>query len=153
MVAQQPSLAVVDASVFFKWLVTDEEYIEQATALRDDYYFRSKLKLIAPQLLVYEAVNAIAVATHRNRVSPEKAVEGINSLLALGVELREVPAARILELALKHKLAAYDAAYLALAEDEKCDLWTGDRVFYRAVRNESDHVKWIGDYKRKEGKP
>jgi tetratricopeptide (TPR) repeat protein len=46
-----------------------------------------------------------------------------------------------------YKVAAYDAAYLALAEVEKCDLWTGDRAFYQAVKGESPRVKWIGDYK------
>ncbi len=148
MVAQQPGLVVVDASVFLKWQLSDEEWIEQASALRDDCFLRGTIRAIAPQLLVYEAVNALAMATRQNRVTPEKAVVVIDNLMAFGVELREVPASRILELSLKHKLAAYDAAYLALAEDEKCDLWTGDRVFYRAVRTESRHVKWIGDYKR-----
>ena len=56
-----------------------------------------------------------------------------------------------MELSFKHKLAAYDAAYLALAEDENCDLWTGDRAFYQAVRRETPRLKWIGDYKRQEG--
>ena len=46
--------------------------------------------------------------------------------------------------------AAYDAAYLALAEAEKCDLWTGDKAFYQAVKGELPWVKWIGDYSGKE---
>ena len=53
---------------------------------------------------------------------------------------------RVLELALEHNLSAYDAAYLALAGSEGCELWTGDRPFYQAVRGEFLGVNWIGDY-------
>jgi len=143
---QQSGLVVVDASVFLKWLFNDEEYVDQARVLRHDLLLRRAIKAIAPQLLVYEAINGIVVAARQNRITPEMAIEGMNDALAVGVELREVSAARILELAIKHRLAAYDAAYLALAEDEKCDLWTGDRVFYQAVRTQSPCVRWIGDY-------
>jgi len=44
---------------------------------------------------------------------------------------------RILEAALRYNLAAYDAAYLVLAEVEKCHLWTGDRALYQAVKGKT----------------
>lgn len=148
---KEPELAVVDASVVLKWQLNDEECITQATELRDDYYARGAIKVIAPQLLAYEVVNGIATATRQKRVAPDKAIEAMSNLLALNVELREIEPLRILEMALKYNLAAYDAAYLALAEGEKCDLWTGDRAFYQAMKGESLQVKWIGDYTREEG--
>jgi len=52
----------------------------------------------------------------------------------------------ILKLSLAHNLAAYDAAYVALAESEGCELWAGDRPFYQAVRDGVPRVKWLGDY-------
>jgi len=52
----------------------------------------------------------------------------------------------ILKLSLAHNLAAYDAAYVALAESEGCELWTGDRPFYQVVRDGVPRVKWLGDY-------
>lgn len=76
----------------------------------------------------------------------DKSVEAMSNLLALDVELREVEPLRILEVALRYNLAAYDAAYLALAESEKCDLWTAARAFYPTAKAESSQVKWIGDY-------
>jgi predicted nucleic acid-binding protein len=144
--AQEPRPVVVDASVVLKWQLDDEEYIPQATALRDDFYLKGAMKVIAPQLLVYEVVNGIATATRRKRVASDKAIEALSNLMALGVELREVEPLRVLELALQHNLAAYDAAYLALAEAEDCELWTGDRPFYQAVKGELPLVKWIEDY-------
>jgi predicted nucleic acid-binding protein len=141
-----PKHIVVDASVVLKWQLDDEQHVSQATALRDDFYARGAIKAIAPSLLAYEVVNGIATATRQKRIASDKAVEAMGNLLALGLELREVAPLRVLELALRYNLAAYDAAYLALAEAEGCELWTGDRPFYEAVKGELPWVRWIGDY-------
>ena len=143
---QKPGLAVVDASVVLKWQLDDEEYIPQATALRNDFYALGAIKAIAPHLLAYEVINGIITATRRKRLVSDKALEVLDNLMELGVELREVEPERVLESALEHNLAAYDAAYLALAESEGCELWTGDRSFYQAVKGELPQVKWIADY-------
>lgn len=145
MVAQ-PRLLVVDASVVLKWQLDDEEYIAEAIELRNDFYLEAATRLIAPSLLAYEVVNALATASRRKRVTSENANEALVNLMAVGVELREVEPAKVLSLSLRHNLAAYDAAYLALAEAEGCELWTGDRPFYQAVRDRLPRVKWIGDY-------
>jgi len=145
--AREPALVVADASVVLKWQLDDEDCIPQATALRDDFYARGAVNVIAPHLLVYEVINGIAIAARQRRVTPDKAIEALSNLMALGVELKDVEPSRVLEAALRYNLAAYDAAYLALAEAEKCELWTGDRGFYQTVRGELAWVKWIGDYK------
>ena len=145
--AQGPALVVADASVVLKWQLNDEDCILQATALRDDFYARGAVNVIAPHLLIYEMVNGIATAARRRRITQDKAIEALSNLMTLGVELREVELLRVLEASLRYNLAAYDAAYLALAEAEKCDLWTGDRAFYQAMKGELSLVKWIGEYK------
>jgi len=144
--SQESKLVVVDASVVLKWQLDDEEYISQATALRNDFYALSVIKAIAPHLLVYEVINGIVTATRRKRLDLDKALGAMDNLIELGVELRKVEPGRVLELALEHNLSAYDAAYLALAESEGCELWTGDRPFYQAVRSEFPGVNWIGNY-------
>lgn len=143
---QDPRTIVVDASVVLKWQLNDEECVKQATALRDDFYLRGDIVLIAPHLLIYEVANGIATATRHKRIVRDKAIEAMNNLMSLGVELREMESISILDLALKYHLAAYDAAYLALAESEDCGLLTGDKVFYQAMIGRSPRVKWIGDY-------
>lgn len=141
-----PRPTVVDASVVLKWQLDDEQYIPQAIALRDDFYARGAIKAIAPYLLTYEIVNGVATATRQKRIQSNMAVEAMGNLLALGVEQRAVEPQRMLELALRYNLSAYDAAYLALAESEGCELWTGDKSLYQAVKDELSRVKWIGDY-------
>ena len=143
---QEARLVVIDASVVLKWQLDDEEHIQQAIALRNDFYALGAIKAIAPHLLIYEVINGIITAAGRKRLASDKTVEVMDNLIALGVELREVEPERVLELALEHNLSAYDAAYLALAESEACELWTGDRPFYQAIRSEFSRIKWIGDY-------
>ena len=139
-------IAVVDASVVLKLFFKDEDYTKQATALIDDYFLHNKIVLICPVLLVYEAVNALVVATRKKRIPLNDVYEQLHKLLSLEIGARDVEPQAILELCLKYSIAAYDAAYLALAESLDCDLWTGDRAFYNAVKDESPRVKWIGSY-------
>lgn len=91
-----------------------EKRIPQATALRNDFYSRGAVKAIAPHLLIYEVTNGILTAVRRKRLVSDKALEALNNLMELGVELREVEPEMILKLSLAHNPAAYDAAYLAL---------------------------------------
>jgi predicted nucleic acid-binding protein len=144
-------LVVVDASVVLKWQFDDEECVSQALALRDDFYLRGAIRVIAPQLLAYELTNGIVVASRKKRISTEKAAEAMSNLLALGVELKEVESLSSLELALRYNLSAYDAAYVTLAQSEKCELWTGDKALYQAVKDEPSLIKWIGDYSDEAG--
>ena len=143
-IEQRP--VVVDASVVLKRQLEDEEYVVEALTLRDECYVAEAFKIIAPQLLVYEVANGIITAVRRKRISSDEAIKAIANILVLAVELREVQPLRIMEIALEHGLTSYDAAYLALAEDEQCDLWTGDGAFYKAMKGSSPRVKWIGDY-------
>ena len=144
--SQEPRTVVVDASVVLKWQLDDEEHISQAVALRDDFYAIGTIKAIAPYLLIYEVINGIVTAIRRKRLASDKAHEVMDNLIELGVELKGVESGRILGLALEHNLSAYDAAYLALAESEGCELWTGDKPFYQALKGELPQVNWIGDY-------
>jgi predicted nucleic acid-binding protein len=137
-------LIVVDASVALKWQFDDEEYVAQALMLRDDFFLKGVIQVIAPHLLVYELTNGITVASRKKRISPDRANEMLNNLLALGVELRNIEPLSALELALMHNISAYDAAYLSLAKSENCELWTGDRVLHQSLKDKQ--VKWIGDY-------
>jgi predicted nucleic acid-binding protein len=136
----------VDASVVLKWQLDDEEAVAEANALRHDFYVRGTFQAIAPQLLIYEVANGIATAARRKRIASDKAELALANLIALGVELKEVDPRSILRLALQYSLAAYDAAYLALAEAEQCELWTGDRPFYQTVKDQFSWVRWIGNY-------
>ncbi len=139
-------IAVIDASVAIKWQLDDKKCIYQARKLRGDFYYLNDIRLIAPGLFIFEFINGIVSAVRRNRLDYNKATEAVSNVMLLEIETEELEPETITNLAFKYKISAYDAAYLALAQTEQCDLWTGDRAFYQAVSADAPQVKWIGDY-------
>jgi predicted nucleic acid-binding protein len=72
----------------------------------------------------------------------------LSVVLAFPIERREEPglAARAMELAREHRRAnTYDSQYLALAERQDSELWTGDERFYNAVESRIGWLRWIGE--------
>jgi predicted nucleic acid-binding protein len=44
---------------------------------------------------------------------------------------------------------AYDCLYVALAERDGIELWTGDERLYNALHAQHPFVRWIADYQRR----
>jgi predicted nucleic acid-binding protein len=88
----------------------------------------------APRLLVYELANALAVAAKRKAITPDEAATALDDGLGLvTVPEREAPAGRLLEIASKLGVTAYDAAYLAAAEMLQVPLITEDARLLRVA--------------------
>ncbi|NIO04977.1 MAG: PIN domain-containing protein [Proteobacteria bacterium] len=139
--------AVLDASAALKWQFEDEEATDAATILLNDFV-EGKIDLIAPTLFPYEIVSAVNVAVNRKRIREEAAYRAINYITSLGIEVMSFddliePTFRM---ARQYGLSPYDCAYLALAEKEKCDFFTGDKRLFNAVKRRLAWIKWIGNY-------
>lgn len=138
-------LFVVDASVCLKWALDDEEAVSQAVALRDEA-LRQHIQMVAPSLWLYEVINGMVSAVRRGRVAANVGAQALAHLLSLGIHLADPEAKKVYECALRYGIAAYDAAYLTLAEALETVLWTGDRRLYTKVRHATGRVHWIGTY-------
>jgi predicted nucleic acid-binding protein len=138
--------AVIDASVALKWVLDDEQDVQHALALRDDFLARGRVQLFAPSLYLYEVVNGITTAITRQRLEHAKGKDLLQSLLLTEIALRVPSIDRMYEIALDYGLSAYDSSYVSLAEALGGDLWTADRQLYDAVRKKLPWVRWIGDY-------
>ena len=122
---------VVDASVAVKWVVP-ELLSEQADRLLD-----SDDRLIAPDLLLVEAANALWKKRCRREISAFEAARAL-SILGEGA-LIVFPAqpllARALTFADRLDHPVYDCVYLALAERERATFVTADeRLTTRLAR-------------------
>lgn len=138
--------AVIDASVALKWALDDENAVEQALVLRDRYLADPLgFPLLAPTLWVYEIINGLWVAVRRQRLPQEELRATLEDFLTIGVRLIMPDAYRICEMASRYDLAAYDAAYLATAEETGMPLWVGDRDFFAKVAGRYEKIHWIGD--------
>jgi len=145
------AVAVIDASVALKWQLNDEECVQQAITLRDDFIKNEEPRLYAPSLWTYEIINGLVMAMRRGRITEVDARESLEDILALGIKEKKPEPLQIYALAQKHGISAYDAAYLALAESERAEFWTGDNELYQRVSSKLAWVKWIGDYPGKKG--
>ena len=140
-------IVILDASVALKWQFENEEATGPATVLLKDFV-EGEIELITPTLFPYEIISAINVAINRKRIKEEAGYRAINYITSLGIELRSFddliePTFRM---ARQYGLSPYDCAYMALAEKEKSDFYTGDEKLFNAVKNRLSWVKWIGDY-------
>jgi len=136
---------VIDASVSLKWQLDDEEFVDQAVALRDDS-LSQRVELWTATLWMYEIINGLVTATRRGRLPAKDLLPSAEDMLSLGVVLKTPDPIRVAYLAQLYQIAAYDSAYLALAEKQSCELWTGDFSFYKAVSAKLSWVRWIGNY-------
>ena len=136
---------VVDASLAFKWLVSE---IHTAEANDLGRLWNSQgTRIVAPYLMPVEVTNALHQRVTRGELTLEAATRRMETLLSSGLELHHTPGlhGRALELASAlSQGAVYDAHYLALAEALGCELWTADEKFYRAASPSTENVRWVG---------
>jgi predicted nucleic acid-binding protein len=139
------SLYVIDAGVAVKWFI-EERHSDKARNLLVNY-FRWIDDLIAPDLLISEAVNVFWKRFERGDITAQEAKENLNDLLSLNIPLvsSALLAKKALELAQTHKRSAYDCLYLALALERGCELITGDARFFNAVGSAFPQIKLVDD--------
>jgi predicted nucleic acid-binding protein len=138
---------VVDASVGVKWQLDDEEHVDKAEAIKRAFVQRA-LSLIVPVIFAVEWANALNVAIARGRFPAEAWREALEDLDALQIVVGNPPGLLLeaWQMARLYGRTVYDGLYLALAKIEHCELVTGDRKPFNAVRPHLDWVRWIGDY-------
>jgi predicted nucleic acid-binding protein len=131
---------VVDASVAVCWLMPDEGH-----SVADAAYKRIAFDpAVAPSLWWYELRNIMIVNERRGRLDSAKTARALRLLRGLPVAVdTEVQEEALLQLARRHRLSVYDAAYLELALRTGHPLATLDAALSIAARSEA--VPLIGD--------
>jgi predicted nucleic acid-binding protein len=113
---------VLDASVVAKWFRrTNERRVAEAVGLRTAYG-NGELGVIAPSLLPLELIDVAGRKWHWARAQLEALAHEIEEL---GFEFME-PDLRSVARLTAAGLTAYDAAYVAIAEDHGLQLVTDD---------------------------
>lgn len=103
---------------------------------------------LSPSLFAYEIVNAMHIAVIKERMPEKEALGAINDILSVGIKLVDFSDSAELAfcLAQKYNRSAYDCAYLSLAQNEGCTIFTADKRLFNALNNKVRFIKWIGDY-------
>lgn len=114
---------VLDASVGVA-VVSPDEPVHAAATERYDELVTGGARFVTTEFYAFETGNALARAKVKGPIA-----ERYNEARALAVRavLSEEGLHRALRIAMDGKLSFYDAAYLALAEQEGALLWTEDK--------------------------
>ncbi len=138
--------AVIDASVVLKWYLPDEAYGEKARALLNRY-ISEDLEIVAPSLLEYEVLNGLVIAGRRGRIKEDKITLAVEGFINLGIRLVHLSElhSRVVHYCKSYNRSAYDASYLALADEEGIAIITADEGLYNIVKKDLTWVKWLGD--------
>ena len=139
---------VIDVSVVLKWYLSDEEHGEKALDILDAHA-SDHLFLHAPALLEFEVANGLTIAKRRARVGAVDVLKAMDGFTGLGIGLYPLSPLfpKVLHYSDRYTISAYDAAYVALAEDLKTDVVTADKRLFNSTRK-LRFVKWIGDFRR-----
>ena len=125
---------VVDGSVALAWCFIDE----QTQPVMDLLDRVTETGAFAPSLWPLEVLNALLMGERRRRVDParrKRSAEFLRDLpITLDNETAEHAWTTTAELAERHHLSVYDAAYLELAQRRKLPLATLDRALIRAAK-------------------
>ncbi len=135
----------VDASLVVKW-VSREGDSEAALAWLQSHAGEA---LIAPVLLPIELSAVLHQKTRRQELTSEQAERALQLFERLRVRLiwDSTLVRRALDLAEElDQTTTYDTLYLALAETERCELWTADARFVRAAKPQYHFVHELGEW-------
>lgn len=122
---------VVDASVVVEMFGGDQTWIDRFAEWR-----RRGTLVLAPPHFTSEVANALLRGVG---LEASDAVARLQQLLAFGVDIADRGTPGIsdaIELAQRHRLSVYDAAYLSLVLDVDGQIATNDRALARAARAE-----------------
>jgi predicted nucleic acid-binding protein len=146
---------LLDTSVVIKWKLAGEAHAAEARELLQNWR-QNAVEVVAPDLLRTELTSALLRAHRRGRISQTEAKDYLRDLLPLPFVIHAVSltlASRAFDIACAHSQGAHDCIYVALAEQESIDFWTGDQRLYNALQSHFPFVAWIGNYTRRRPSP
>jgi predicted nucleic acid-binding protein len=131
---------VLDASVALKWVLPEPDS-PQAIALRDAYTNQVH-QLHAPDIFSVEIAYALAKVYHRGLLTQAEATQSLADILRVSPTLHPAAPllARAFELATAQRVSLYDCVYVALAEQQQCQLVTADQRLINSLPSQSSLI-------------
>lgn len=141
-----PFRAVVDASVAVKIFVP-EVLSAKAETVFTRFARENGAELVVPDLFFIECANVFWKWIQRSAYSANAACEHLRDLTGLGLTAipTQLLADDALDIAIKYRVTAYDACYLAAAAQLRLPLITADKKLVDQVARGSYDVQWLGD--------
>jgi predicted nucleic acid-binding protein len=125
---------VLDASFTLHWCFEDEATLASDAVLTQ---LQNQQDVAwVPGIWPHELLNGLGKGITRKRIERQKALLLWQEIRALPIRIADTPVdEKLLELALQHNLAVYDACYLSLAVARGLPIATGDAKLQTAAQN------------------
>jgi len=117
---------VIDASVALKWVLTEPDS-PKAISLRAD--FRNQIhELLAPDVFTVEVAHALTRAERKGLIKTPQAIRLLADVLSTPIPMVHFRPllSRAISISSALRCGVYDCIYVALAEQENCELITAD---------------------------
>lgn len=139
-----PTKIIIDSSVVVKWYLPDEENTD-AIKIKSDFT-RKLVSVNVPLLFFYEVSNILRTVSKSLRIDTEKSTKAFEDILNLNFTtyFSKELFRDALQKAFNLDITAYDAAYVALAENLQIPLFTADEKLVKKAK--SRLVKNLSDY-------
>jgi predicted nucleic acid-binding protein len=129
---------VIDSSVAFKWVVAEVDS-DKACRLREAY--RNGIDdLHAVDIFVAEVANALLMAERRGRISDHTVLlaDVLTTFPLLQPSITLLP--KLSAIVRMANVTVYDALYVALAEQQQCELVTADDKLIRDLGQKLPYI-------------
>ncbi len=138
-------MVIVDTSIIFKW-ITDEDSSNSPALVLLEQFLNNKKGFLAPDIVLYELANALSTKTSLSLEEAEKAWNMFERL-HLTITYPKLPFIKgCLKFSKKQHISVYDASYIVLAQEKKCNFITADAKLVNNVK--LPFVKLLKDYKK-----
>jgi predicted nucleic acid-binding protein len=136
----------LDASVGFKTLVVEKD-TDKARKLRDDFRV-ALLELIAPDIYPAEVTHSLTRAERQNRITQAEGIVLFKDLLKTLPQLHSslLLLPRAYEISSAMRIGVFDCLYVALAEQESCDLVTADARLISNLQKQFPFIKDLASF-------
>ena len=132
-------MEILDASVALKWVLTESDS-DKARRLRED--FRNAIReFLAPDIFAVECAHALTKGERRGVIVDPDILYDEIMLDAPRLSASIPLMTRAIAIAKKARIAVYDCVYVALAEQEGCELITADQKVLSALQASFPFVK------------
>lgn len=126
------------------WLIAGP-YSKEAGRLLQSWQL-AEVELVVPSLIAFEVASTLRRSVYLKQIPSSQGDAALNAFLKF--PLRAAPLREVVQLAwrLSKRLnlpRAYDTAYLAVAQLNRCEFWTADKRLYNAAHPTLAWVRWI----------
>src|SRR5438128_2606920 len=137
---------VLDSSVGVKWVMI-EILTDKARLLRDDFR-NGVIALLAPDFFPLEVLHALTKAERQKRINAtEASTFWLDLMTTCSILLPALALApRACAIATKARIGVYDCLYVALAEQEKCELATADDRLVNSLQAQFPFIRHLSTF-------